>query len=661
MKNKLFIWIMIVSCIAALFAGYGRYRVEEGYKNIEITGDLDALRSMAEYGDVQPGNIIDDYKARGMNSIAVNEVDLKRLQSEGKISYMTLPEAAALSMTSDNAALKEVLGHTGGFLSDSVVILTEDEDAGKFLLNGLTERYKGVVHDTAEGRYIFAVNKSLKDVEIDGLGFDTADFDIVKSSGLITVARVENYNDLKDSDIDAYMDMLKSYGIDQVVFGGGEVLGDKAKIDYAAGRFKKEGIAVGIVELPVDKDYETQDGMNRFAKQQGYSAFKLFSLSSREMAAYDKTEMADKWYRAVIDRNVRMIYVRPEIRADKTGGYNMQFYGDTIGIFKGYMNDIGEDLGKIVPFEEYHVPRIVQAVIGLGVVAGSILLLNTLLPLSGAAANILMALGTVITFGTLYSRFFDLGIKALALAASVVFPSLAMAYIMKVCEEKRGSFINYTLVNFMKSSLISAVGALYIAAVMADSKYLLKLDYFRGVKLSFVVPLFYFLVLYFVRYFRRDLSTGDKTAYILNVNVKIWHVIVAVIAAAVAFVYISRTGNNPAVGVSGAEMQVRSLLEHVLVARPREKEFLIGYPALVLMLGFVYYGYRKEWRLVWGIFAAIGQLSLVNTFSHLRAPLGISIRRTIYGMVLGVVIGFIYFAIIRYVLGCLKKKWGVDA
>ncbi|MDI6600327.1 MAG: DUF5693 family protein [Thermoanaerobacteraceae bacterium] len=661
MRNRILIGIIILSCIVALFVGYGRYAVESGYKNIEITGDLYALKAIAGYADMDVEELIGEYKTEGMNSIAINEVTLKRLQGEGKLSYITRPDAMALSMTSDNPALKMVLTETEGFLPDSTVILAGDRSIYEFLSETLAKRYDNVVYSADGEYYVLAVNKPVKDVEIDGLGFDTADFELVRSFGLIPVARIENYEGLRDADIDRYIDMLKDFNIDQVVFGGDEVLGYEEKINYAGRRFKEEGIAFGIIELPVDKDYETQEGMTKFAKQAGYNAFKLFSLSDREMAAYDKIEMADKWYRAVIDRNVRMIYVRPEIRAEKSGEYNVKFYGDTIAVFKGYMDDIGEEIGKIVPFKEYHVPRILQVVIGLGVVAGSVMFLDTLIPLSNMIAYGLMALGALITFGTLYSRFFDLGIKALALGASVIFPSLAMAYIMRVCEKKQGSFVSYTVVNFIRASLISAVGALYIASIMADSKYLLKLDFFRGVKVSFVAPVVYFLVLYFVRYFRKDLSLKDKIAYILNLNVKVWYVVLAVIAAAVAFIYISRTGNNPAVGVSDLELQFRSLLEHTLVARPREKEFLVGYPALILMLGFVYQGFRREWSFVWGVFASIGQLSLVNTFSHLRAPLGISIERTIYGMVFGIVIGFIYFAVARYVLGYLREKWGVEA
>lgn len=660
MRNRIFIGIIILSCVVALYAGYGRYTVESGYKNVEITGDLDALKAMADYAGMDTKELISKYKAEGMNSIAVNEVRLKVLQSEGKLSYMTRTDAAALGITSGNLALKRILASAEGFLPDSTVILTGDRSVYEFLAKNLTKRYDGVVYSTDGEYYAIAVNKPIKNLETDGLGFDTRDFELVKASGLIPVARIENYEGLRDRDIDEYINMLKSYGIDQVVFGGDEVLGNEEKIDYAGKRFKEEGIAFGIIELPVDKDYETQEGMSRFAKRAGYNAFKLFSLSEKEMAAYDKIEMADKWYRAVIDRNVRMIYVRPEIRADKPGEYNVNFYGDTIAVFKGYMDDIGEKIGKIVPFKEYHVPRILQVVIGLGVVAGSVMLLDTLIPLSDMMAHLLMVLGTLITIGTLYSRFFDLGVKALALASSVVFPSLAMAYIMRVCEKKQGSFISYTVVNFVKASLISAVGALYIASIMADSKYLLKLDFFRGVKVSFVAPVVYFLVLYFVRYFRKDLNLRDKIAYILNLNVKVWYVVIAVVAAVVAFIYISRTGNNPAVGVSDLELQFRSLLEHTLVARPREKEFLVGYPALILMLGFVYQGFKKEWSFVWGIFASIGQLSLVNTFSHLRAPLGISIERTIYGMVLGIIIGFVYFVVARYILGYLKREWGVE-
>jgi hypothetical protein len=78
----------------------------------------------------------------------------------------------------------------------------------------------------------------------------------------------------------------------------------------------------------------------------------------------------------------------------------------------------------------------------------------------------------------------------------------------------------------------------------------------------------------------------------------------------------------------------------LLVARPRTKEFLIGHPLLVAALDQRLRG-RKSlsgWLMVG---AVIGQLSMVNTFSHIHTPLWVSGLRTGLGLVLGLAIGWV--------------------
>ena len=107
------------------------------------------------------------------------------------------------------------------------------------------------------------------------------------------------------------------------------------------------------------------------------------------------------------------------------------------------------------------------------------------------------------------------------------------------------------------------------------------------------------------------------------------------ILAVAGLVYISRTGNESAF-VSGFELQLRTALDQLLGVRPRTKEFLIGHP---LMLVALYYGFRYRYGV--GILALgmIGQVSLVNTFAHIHTPIIISLIRTGYGLLFGLIVG----------------------
>jgi hypothetical protein len=77
---------------------------------------------------------------------------------------------------------------------------------------------------------------------------------------------------------------------------------------------------------------------------------------------------------------------------------------------------------------------------------------------------------------------------------------------------------------------------------------------------------------------------------------------------------------------------LRSMLENILTIRPRTKELLLGQP--LLYLGFAFGSPLLT------LLGFVGQISIVNTFMHAHSPVTVSLLRTIYGQVLGLVAGF---------------------
>ena len=138
-----------------------------------------------------------------------------------------------------------------------------------------------------------------------------------------------------------------------------------------------------------------------------------------------------------------------------------------------------------------------------------------------------------------------------------------------------------------------------------------------------------------------------------------WFVSVVVIAVACVFVlaagvyYIYRTGNS--MGVSAAELQLRNLLENLLVARPRTKEMLVGWPCLLLLI----WSLRRHMNflpLVFGLGMSIGLVSVVNTFLHIRTPFLLSLLRTGWGLLFGFAIGVIAVLVSELVYRLIKKN-----
>jgi len=112
----------------------------------------------------------------------------------------------------------------------------------------------------------------------------------------------------------------------------------------------------------------------------------------------------------------------------------------------------------------------------------------------------------------------------------------------------------------------------------------------------------------------------------------------AVLLAGAVLLMITRSGNRPFLDALGFELKARAWLEQILIARPRTKEFLFGYPALMLGVGLALRGNRR-WIPVLLLAAVIGQTSLVNTLCHIHSPLPLSLLRIGNGVILGLIAG----------------------
>ena len=99
-----------------------------------------------------------------------------------------------------------------------------------------------------------------------------------------------------------------------------------------------------------------------------------------------------------------------------------------------------------------------------------------------------------------------------------------------------------------------------------------------------------------------------------------------------------------------------STLEEILYARPRTKEFLIAFPAVML---FVYSMVRNQkiCAFIFGLAGVIGFTSVINTFMHIRTPMELGFSRTAYSVVFGVVLGVLYVVVFD-VICRLFRKWG---
>ncbi len=283
----------------------------------------------------------------------------------------------------------------------------------------------------------------------------------------------------------------------------------------------------------------------------------------------------------------------------------------------------------------------------------------------------------------------NLASQLMALFGSIMFPTYAV--IKGLSERNRD--IKGSILALLKICLISFGGVLTIIGCLSRTNFALTLDVFMGVKVAMAAPIM--LVLTYLIYDKHgfnysyykgildkkisygallDVFMGVKVAMAAPIMLVLTYLIYdkhgfnysyykgildkkisygALIAlgalAIVLYVYVSRTGNTGT--ATDLERAFRQLLDNILGVRPRTKEFLIAYPVLLTLL---YYGYKERY-IVAVIIAVIGPVSLVNTYAHIHTPILISLIRSAYGIIFGILLGLVLIGVIKLMSKVIKR------
>ena len=349
---------------------------------------------------------------------------------------------------------------------------------------------------------------------------------------------------------------------------------------------------------------------------------RLHSISAPEMLVLSEERILNRYVRAVKERNIRVLYMRPYVHGDQ----NWQRSLDFLGTLQDGLERAGFSTGQARPFASWNPGWIWTAVAGAGIWAAAALYALDLFPhravpclwggfLAWALSLILLMVAPL------------LAKQGLALVAAIVFPCLALRW--------AGLTAKSTFWRYWSCALVSMLGALFVVATLSGTEFLVKLQEFRGVKVAHVIPIA--LVVYTLARPLRDW---------LNRDVPIRYLIIAGLVGLAGVIYVLRTGNF-GVSIMNLEVQAREFLENLLFVRPRTKELFLGHPALYFALRS-----RQPHKSWWLPVAVIGQISLVNTFTHIHTFLAVSLLRTFYGLLFGYALGWLAVKVFDW-----GKRW----
>jgi len=660
---SILILFIIVALVIAGVVIFHRSKLESDFKQVELVMSLNELRELCYQEGYDEIELLNKIKHSGINSIAIHEDTLENLSLSGKILYFSDKELNKLIFF-----LKSIdpFKKFQPSLGEAYVILNDKTDYLRIKDNLQRQLGEDLLRDlnllTYKGLKVKGSEEKLADL---GLGFSEEDIELVRNLGFQVILRFKNFPQINKENIDfKFKESDKAGKISGVIFEGETVLGypSKENLIFTAELLKTKAYPFGIIEFAGQKGIET------VAHSASELAVRVHSITKEELEIISQQKAVERWIRAAKERKVRLFYIKPFMKSNS----------DLIEVNLSYIGTIKEDLkasgfntGKASLLSAtYQEPKIFTLLLILGIISGGLILLKNVFNLKKYQEYSLLILGIIFSLFLLFLNQEIFLIKLMALLAALIFPTLAIIsnekyffgdnknYKSKNIENisiYNSSYIlmiKEVLPGFFKIILITLSGALLIAALLTNNKFMLGIEQFSGIKISYLVPLLLVLAIMWLRVNKGKLMILEN----IKKPILIEHVIIIFFFAVFLVIYISRSGNFSFLPVLSIEEKIRIFLEKTLIARPRNKEFLIGYPALLLAMSMNFLRV-KEFKIPVIIIGTIGPVTLINTFCHIHTPFLFSMLRTFNGIWLGLVLG-LFIITIFYIIRISKKfRW----
>lgn len=686
--NPVLIAVILVGLVCALWVNWNRHTIEQRNNTVEMAMEYENLRKLAALEGLPEEIVVKQFQDAGINSLMVFDTTLERLSKMGAIKTATGSELRQAKILGNDAGIFASVKD----IEENAVYIAAGNDASSFkeVWEDLRTRFGanrakmisnnppiiealGSTHLVAEDDF-----KTPRGILQLPLGLSSSELRKVKDYGFNVIIRPQNFENVTEEKIDNIFKRIAKSGVEVNAYmpAGREVVGYPDKIDYMAK--KLDGRKLIMLEHYTQLQFAKIDGLVPLAEAINYKAARSYVIDSLEQKKITVGEGLRRWALTDEERNVRVNYIRPYMMSQNGQdifAMNLQYVKDIVKNVKARGFEIGEaglfEAEQSTVANGYTGPyfpnKIAFVIIGLAIIAGAVVYLAQLVELSNSKQLLIWAVVSAFAAVVMLTGRGLVMRQALAFGAAVFFPVLSINVILDIwdqCKESSASALKVIFSATWQLALavfMSLVGGMYLAAILADSRFLLEIDIYRGVKLTFIMPLVLMTVLYVKRYDMLGVAGCGLKAAIGKINellskpITFKHVALFGVLGIILLYFVARSGHSAGVPVAAIEVKMRLFLEQLMYARPRQKEFMIGHPAFFLA---VYAAYHHAPRLIQYALtcgAVIGQASLVQTFCHMRTPVFMSTVRALDGYAMGAVIGIVLVAVLALAMPLLLK------
>ena len=622
-------FLLLVGAVASLVAAAQRHALEAGSRRVELAVPYEEVKALARAAHRQPEEVLKLFREEGLTAVFFREQTAEEGEKSGEFAVLNGRELSLLVRAGrwEEILRKEKVGGA------DTCFLTDDENLARKLSEQLKIKTGDGRFFSLPGAYVAVTSAGWAELAGVGLGFPSGPFLESARAGLRAIVQVRDWPVATKEALEGALSPLKEVdNLAAVCFDGPTLPGYPRLLPDLVQVLRELNVPLLAVE------FQPQKGLAEAGALLNYKVARLHPTRPEKEEPLSLDQLRHRLLLAASERNVRVLLVYPRTGPADPLEANLRL----IAALRKDLEKKGLVSGPFEPLTPLVPSRWIIFFAGLGVISGGLLFLRSAgfarcEPWPGVVLAILW--GGAAAFAP------PAAAKAAAFAAAVCFPVWAL----RLSVGKNGSAWGKSVFLFLRATAVSLLGALLITGLLADTRFMIKLDQFAGVKAAYLLPLVFVALIFFGEE-ARGREGGGLIAYasrLLDRPVLWKWAAVALLLAAVLVLYILRSGTQEIIPPPALELKARTLLDQFLLVRPRTKEFLIGHPFLLLLL---FTGYRDVRYMPLLLAGAIGQISVVNTFCHVHTPLFISGLRTFHGLWLGILGGLLLIYLWKLVL-----------
>ncbi len=648
---KVIALVLVLILTAALIPAFcTRITNENANKNVVVSLYFNDVAN--KFSGKALDSVIDDFKNIGVNTVSVSEENVNSMVARGdvtNIKYNVLRhkyDDESLELANIIAEKAPLTGY------NSQLLITKDEKTAEFLRVNLSERLSEDEYSEVSannGITVFSVYDGTLPTSEMVIGFDEDKIAALSEKGFDICLVVRMQNNTQTEYLETLERLVKEYGVKYIsirksIKSPENPTDGKVHYEGISDIIKNNNLTLVVTENPNQLSNEMPFGYDHIFSENNsrvLRSYETYDASNKDSTNY--MFRYQQYLNSTLDRNIRFITLSQIYLTYKP---YKQLHEYTLKATEEYINkitELGYTVGGDTAFDYNVNLTLVSAISAAIMVLLAYLMISVVFSYNSPklllAAVVLALLSAGATFALPSSL-----VSLYPTAWAVIMPCFGMTATLSFIKNNINKFSTIQLAILTPTilAIIMSIGGIVMSGLLSGIDYYVNNDIFRGIKLSLFLPIVYSVAVYYLMFVKKNGSIIGDIKAVAKCDIKVYWIIIAAAVGFVGLTYLRRSGNVNT--ISSIEAAMRSFITEHFNARPRTKEFLIGYPCIVL---FVYYLKKVDIKLVQAILAAGGAIvaaSISNSFCHVFTDVS-----TIYMRVLNGVLITIPICVLAYI------------